>query len=556
MRTLPAILVALAACTPPLAPSSAAQPPPLAASTAAAAPRLATDVDSDSDGLSDYAELHEYFTDPHRRDTAGDGVSDGDWDRRRAFTYTISAILKIAKPADVAAMNDDYQDARVISEDADALTVEVVYYPQNDNREAIAEDPDWKRDDASMTADLAPSPTANWDGEMQKELLTDLAEDGIFPDRLTDRQLVERVSHWALKRARTTRAFSLWFVDVADGTPKVAPELRAAFDHEKPRPDTSDADMFADELLGSEMFRRKVHGTCTSSATYLATVLRALGIPTRIVVMIPPADPKDEAQVHALLGSIQLDAAAHAAVASAFEQMRGSFANHLFDEVFVGGRWRRLNYDVLGQNTLDAKYLGLMTHIATYRDVSEMNLPRTWGRRFALGENDAPQLSSSNPYMLVESRGDHVGRFAHVDEPPAAAAAPPELTTVTVVDVLAPDAPSVPPFARGKAPSDVLIRIAEWLPGQDYHQMRAFEGHAGHAFVLKSARHPDLHLELDGVKLSTGDGAFQVYGARVVAEDRAKVATGAPYTLEPVNTSTTYRWTVKPGLVGHVRLHP
>jgi hypothetical protein len=558
MRHLLAMIVVLSACGRAPIPVSAPQAPRLDEGTKVARP-VGMDVDSDGDGLTDYAEMHKYFTDPHKRDTAGDGVSDGDWDRRRAFTYTISAVLKIAKPADIAAMNDDYQDARIVAEDADALTVEVVYYPLNDNQEAIAEDPDWKHDDAAMTADLAPSATVNWDPAMREELLVDLAADGIYPDRLTDKQLVERVSHWALRRARTTPAFSLWFVDFTGGTPRVAPSLRAAFDKQKPRPDVTDADMFADELFGKDMYRRKVHGTCTSSATYLATILRALGIPTRIVVMVPPADPNDGAQVDAFVRSIRLDAKTRAAVTSAYEHMRGSFSDHLFNEVFVGGRWVRLNYDVLGQNIVDAHYLGLMTHVGTYRDVSEMDIPRTWGRRYGLGENDAPTLSSSNPYMLIKAQGEHVGRFAHVDEPAAvpeaavASAAPAELQTVTIVAVVPPDAPTVPAFVRGKPPSDVLICIAEWLPGQDYHQMRAFEGRVGHTFVLKLAGHPGVHLELDGGKFSAGDGTFQAFGARVVAEDRTKVVPGATYTLEPQDTSTTYRWTVNPGLV--VRLH-
>jgi hypothetical protein len=275
--------------------------------------------------------------------------------------------------------------------------------------------------------------------------------------------------------------------------------------------------------------------------------------------MVPPADPKDDAQVDALLRTIRLNATTRDALASAYEHMRGSFSDHLFNEVFVGGRWARLNYDVLGQNIVDAHYLGLMTHVATFRDVSEMDLPHRWGRRFGLGENDAPILSSSNPYMLIHSQGEHVGRFAHLDETPAAsgAAAPPaapaELTTVTIMEVMPPDAPSVPAFARGKAPSDVLIRIAEWLPAQDYHQMRAFEARAGHTFVLKLPKHPDVRLELDHQKFSSGDGTFQVFGARIVAEDRPKVVPDATYTLEPANTSTTYRWTVNPGLVVRLR---
>jgi hypothetical protein len=95
----------------------------------------------------------------------------------------LSAVVHVAKPADPAAMNDDYQDAPIVAEDADSYTVEVVYYPLNDNRSALA--------------------------------------------------------------AHTTPAFSLWFVDVTGETPVVTPELRARFDEEKRGPSVSDEDLFS-----------------------------------------------------------------------------------------------------------------------------------------------------------------------------------------------------------------------------------------------------------------------------------------------------------------------
>jgi hypothetical protein len=204
----------------------------------------------------------------------------------------------------------------------------------------------------------------------------------------------------------------------------------------------------------------------------------------------------------------------------------------------------RLNYDVLGQNIVDPVYLGLMTHVGTYRDVSEMDLPHTWGRRYA-GADDTPHLSSVNPYMLVEARQDHFGRFAHVENPTAR---PYELTTVTVLDALAIDAPALPDAFRGKVPSDLLLRIAEWVPDQDYHQLRTFLRRAGRAFVLKAPGHADVQLEVDGVNLADGQGTLQLFGVRVAPDERTKVVPRVKYTLEPVNTSSRYRWTTKPGL--------
>ena len=39
-------------------------------------------------------------------------------------------------------------------------------------------------------------------------------------------------------------------------------------------------------------------------------------------------------------------------VTEALAPLGDSWNSHTFDEVFVGGRWRRLNYDRLGQNIL------------------------------------------------------------------------------------------------------------------------------------------------------------------------------------------------------------
>jgi hypothetical protein len=80
--------------------------------------------------------------------------------------------------------------------------------------------------------------------------------------------------------------------------------LRDAFDREKPDPTWTDQQMFEQEALGRSMFYNKVHGACTSSSVYLATIFRALGIPTRIVFCIPPFDPNDDAQARMFYDNI------------------------------------------------------------------------------------------------------------------------------------------------------------------------------------------------------------------------------------------------------------
>src|SRR5262245_25047735 len=74
------------------------------------------DADSDGDGLSDYHEVHKYRTDPKKKDTAGKGIPDGDRRQRREFTYSVRAVIRVMPPYNLAALDDDYQDVRLIRE--------------------------------------------------------------------------------------------------------------------------------------------------------------------------------------------------------------------------------------------------------------------------------------------------------------------------------------------------------------------------------------------------------------------------------------------------------
>src|SRR6516164_5379102 len=76
----------------------------------------AADPDTDGDGLADFHEIHKYRTDPTKRDTAGKGISDGDWQQRREFTYSVRAIIRVMPPYNLKALNDDYQDVRARAE--------------------------------------------------------------------------------------------------------------------------------------------------------------------------------------------------------------------------------------------------------------------------------------------------------------------------------------------------------------------------------------------------------------------------------------------------------
>src|SRR5262249_51205133 len=153
-----------------------------------------------------------------------------------------------------------------------------------------------------------------------------------------------------------------FFVHFPKGKPDVYPGLETAFQRNKGDKNWTVQQQFEHELLGKQMFYHKTYGTCTSAAVYLTTVLRALGIPTRMVLAIPVADPSDPAQVEVVLKKLRHHRV-RAAIKQGLVRLGRSFSSHTFNEVYVGGRWRRLNYTKLGQNTLDANYLGLLIHV-------------------------------------------------------------------------------------------------------------------------------------------------------------------------------------------------
>jgi hypothetical protein len=508
----------------------------------------AGDADTDGDGLPDFQEIHKYRTDPGKKDTAGAGVADGDWAQRRQFTYSVRAVVRVMPPYNLAAMNDDYQDVRVLAQNKDYVELEVIAYPLNSNDANIPGNPTWKTDYAGMKEFLEPGITTNWDAQMRKDLLQDLSASGIDPDKLSDKEVVEQVSRWLFRRSKYRYMFCTQFVHFPGGKPAVYPGLEGAFQREKGDKGWSDPEQFAHELLGKEMFYRKTHGTCTSSAIYQAAVLRALGIPTRIILAIPLVDASDPAQVALAQKGLthnQVRTTATFGLLAAGQ----SFTSHTFLEVYVGRRWRRLNYTRLGQNILDSQCLGLMIHVHTFRDLSEANLAATWGLRYGLGKREGV-FQHNNPYQTLAVE-DSFGRFAKVPNPPASK----EHKQITIGNIYWHDSEKSPDATRelksNASPGSgrFFVHGEEWFEDAgDYLQYKLFLTRADGNFVLRAPRHPDVKCRYSGGFVTLASQQVREMEVVIPPEELAHMATGVPYTLQPVNAVTDYRWQVRDGL--------
>jgi RNA polymerase sigma factor (sigma-70 family) len=540
-----ALLVAVAGGA--LTPAQDAKPAASQAGEPARARADVIDSDSDGDGLVDFQEVHKYRTDPGKKDTTGKGVADGDWQQRREFTYSVRAVIRVMPPYNLKALNDDYQDVRVLAETKEYAELEVVVYPLNSNAEAIQGNPNWQKEYAGMKEYLAPGVTTNWDEAMRKELLRELAAARIDPDRLTDKEVVEQVSRWLQQRCQYRYMFCTFYVGFPDGKPEVLPGLEKAFEREKGDPGWTVREQLDHELFGKEMFANKSVGTCTSAAVLQTTVLRALGIPTRMVLCIPLADASDPAQVEMVEKALT-----HHRVRRDIGlglQSGGGFTSHTFCEVFVGGRWQRLNYSTLGQNVLDRSYLGLMIHVHTFRDLSEANLAATWGTRYATSQRD-DVFRHSNPYRLLEV-SDHFGKHAEVENP-----RPGELKQVTIGKAYWVGSKDVPAWIGervGKPPADGAGRLMfhgeEWLEdGDNYLQYKVFLGRVDQEFVLKAEGQPDAKARLEGAYYTLPAENLREMQVIIPAAEFAKMAKGVAYTIHPANGKKGYEWKVRDGV--------
>jgi len=444
------------------------------------------DRDSDGDGLSDFAEVHKYRTDPAKADSDGDGVPDGDWRERREYQYTVRTIVQVMRPVTIDYLCDDHQDARVLDETDDYVELEVIHYPFTTVAGSIPADANWRGTAAGMTEWTRPGPTADWTPAMRDALVAALAADGIDVAQLDDRTLVERVSRWLCRRTRPNDSF-LAFATAFDaaGKPFVPAELAAAL----PSDPAEMAQQWQHDISARGMFEQRRRGSCSSTSIYLNGCLRALGIPTRTVLCIPVVDANDARQ-RTLLARGITHHALHASVTAAIAKQIGAWSSHSFNEVFVGGRWRRLNYDHLGQDIADPHLFGLITHVATFSDWADARMADTIGRRQTLRRYD-DRFGGRNPYATLTLR-DEFGPHCTLANPPL----PPPGARLTAV--YWGDGPDVPDdvrewFRRNQAFG--LVARIDGLP--DLDAVTRFLADTDRSARLTAGGNPPLDVALD-----------------------------------------------------------
>jgi len=380
---------------------------------------------------------------------------------------------------------------------------------------------------------------------MQRELTGALQADGIDAGGLDDKEFVVRVARWLLAHSKFQNMFCTHYVEFADGQPIVPAALKAKFDSDKGDPAWTAEQQFEHELFGRSMFANRTHGTCTSTAVYLTTVLRAVGIPTRMVLAVPLVDATDSAQLSMVENNLKHQRVRRTALLG-LAAAKG-YSNHTFNEVFVGGRWVRLNYSTLGQNILDAHVFGVLTHVNTFSDLSEARLAATWGRRYALGEKDKV-FPYGNPYRTVEL-ADQFGKFARIENPAA-----PEHRALTLGPVYWLDSPAAPKAAKeSKLAANMdprtgylVAHIDEWFPEESFAQYRIFLQGAAKDFLFQATGQPDVRGRYWGTITDPPDVHELVIA--IAPDELAKMKSDVAYVLVPQNGSSDKRWKMQEGV--------
>lgn len=508
----------------------------------------APEADTDGDGLSDFAETHKYFTNPAKADSDGNGKPDGDWNERREYSYSIRTVVRVMKPYDLRSMNDDYQDARLLRETAEFGEFEVIHYPLNTLASVISANANWQRDYAAMQEWLRPGITTNWTPAMREKLLAELSVAGIEPDKLTDRELAEKVSRWMNDTCRYPGyMYTTAFMEFTSGKPKLLAGCEAAYEREKGAFGWSFEEQLQHEVFGAGMFEHKTRGTCSSTAIYWNTIFRALGLPSRQVFCIPAVDANDPAQLEMVRRGITHHGVRKTMLAG-LEPLKGNSA-HGFNEVFVGGRWVRLNYTNLAQNILDRHSMGLMTHLITFSDRSEVDFSRAWGLRYAQGLTSA-EFPTANPYRALEVN-DHFGAHAKVENPPDSPQV--EHTNLTIKRAYWLRSAEKPGwvdtsfFARIEPDAIVaILHPAEYFPEQDYGQYGRFLRKTDRAFALRAPGQPDIAAQINRGFI-TVDRECAIALA-IPKTGYAKLKPGVAYQLVPANGKPEAQWAVKEGV--------
>ena len=180
------------------------------------------------------------------------------------------------------------------------------------------------------------------------------------------------------------------------------------------------------------------------------------------------------------------------AILEGLAPLENAFSAHTFNEVWVGGRWRRLNYSELGQNIIDRGLFGLLTHVHTFNDLSDAGLAEGWGARHPL-RKESEVFRHANPYTALEV-SDLFGEHAEIANLEVSDDA--GIANVMIGDLYWADSDRLPSdIDPARFPKDgkghLFLHAEEPLFGVDASEYHGFYENARQAFQAQGRRSAD-----------------------------------------------------------------
>gem|GEM_PF-1936867 len=335
-----------------------------------------TDTDSDGDGLSDYYERIKYHTDPHATDSDTDGIPDGNWSERREYAYTVSVLVRLRPPFDLASMNDPFQDAKLLhgSNSNGYSTLEVILYPDTEIPLVAAPYPLQAIPDDVLEF-LEPGTATHYTPHMEEDVLE------IVRECRTDVSVVSTILSWIENRTHEAMEYrfpEVFFTYIADG--EVAMRGISADGGRFCTPGgycgtiPGVSTLLESMYFADSMFEQRVHGQCTSLATLKCAMLKAAGIPSRLIMTIFPlyyhVGQPEPYERH-------LDRTKWLQGECVYEFARGNgmWSDHAFIEAWLGGQWVRVDR---GINIYHGQNNCLSMKILSVQDWSDVDFSQTW----------------------------------------------------------------------------------------------------------------------------------------------------------------------------------
>ena len=356
---------------------------------------LSTSSDTDADGLTDYEEYCKYRTDPTLADSDADGIPDKDWNERREYTYSIRAILAIKPPWNLEAMNDLFQDSRLMeSPGSNYQKMEVIIYPYASPVLLPGRYPH-QIPSESLRKYVEPAYDLNYSPEMQLEIQQLLSNTTNTLDVLF--QFLDELGQMEL-----TQPLYAPFIYTYNQQGELIIDWSFFESIDMKATEAEVEEALAVNYFGDSMFKRKRYGGCISRARLLASMLRAAGIPARVTMGVPLIYYyKGTGEWKRLIKNLNNEE-----VAGKFEYKKPSdpsqvmIVGHSQVEAYLNNHWIRLGYQ-LNEGPIFAGTDQVYIKIIDAVDFTEIDFTKTWAPN---------QWVKERPYRTVEL-SDQVSKY-------------------------------------------------------------------------------------------------------------------------------------------------